>query len=195
MPLGLEKNRVEIRAINLDIKKEFEDEKQRITKHLEKTKDSLAKNGLVCIEHVGSTAIGIEAKPILDILIVINPYEYFDSFDLLSSWFRHELFKIGYNLIAWDLGQKWLFLSRQDKQGLITHHVHIVENKSKRHVDYILFRDFMIKNKDFARKYESFKKDLAKKYPDDRLTYKNIKSEYVEKTMDTIRKMQGIENI
>ena len=47
--------------------------------------------------------------------------------------------------------------------------------------DAVRFRDYLLKNKEIAREYETLKLELADKYPNDREAYTDSKTEWIEK--------------
>jgi GrpB-like predicted nucleotidyltransferase (UPF0157 family) len=65
------------------------------------------------------------------------------------------------------------------------YHVHV---RYRGDWDEIRFRDYLIKNKEVAKEYETLKLGLAEKYRNDREKYTNSKTEWIEKINKLTRK-------
>jgi GrpB-like predicted nucleotidyltransferase (UPF0157 family) len=138
--------------------------------------DSFSPTEIVRIDHIGSTAIpGLMAKPTIDILLQIAEQieiqKVKDTFKSLGYMINehpenpapHLTFVKGYTIDGFK-GQ--------------TYHVHV---RYFGDWDEIRFRDYLIKNKDIAKEYENLKLKLAKKYPNDREAYTDLKTGWIEK--------------
>lgn len=138
--------------------------------------DSLSRNEIVRIDHIGSTSIpGLKAKPTIDILLQISEQtgiqKLKDTFKLLGYIINdhpenpapHLTFVKGYSEDGFN-GQ--------------TYHVHI---RYPGDWDEIPFREYLRKHKEIAKEYESLKLELATKYPNDRERYTGSKTEWIEK--------------
>lgn len=153
----------------------FEEEAARIA-------EVLSKNLVVCIEHIGSTAVpGLAAKPIIDLLvsvcslaeakqIAVSPLEELGY----AYWFDnpdpHRMF----------------FVKGLPPNGPRTHHVHIIESDSILQ-ERLLFRDYLREHPDEASRYAQLKRDLAQQFLTDREAYTSGKTEYVQSVMQKIR--------
>jgi GrpB-like predicted nucleotidyltransferase (UPF0157 family) len=128
----------------------------------------------VAIEHIGSTAIPrIMAKPVIDVLVVIADIS--DApvlFDPLEG--------LQYHYFPYDEGKtperRWFCKPNQTDR---THHLHLVETGSPRHRDSLAFRDFLRGHPEEVTRYESLKRNLAARFPDDREAYTEGKAEFV----------------
>ena len=125
------------------------------------------------IEHIGSTAIkGLSAKPIIDIAVGINKLEDFEKV-------KNELKKDPYSIKEYsDDGE---ILIRKGTEDNRTHFIHVMEINSKRYKDTIIFRNYLRKHEEAMKEYESLKKELARKYADNRKMYTSSKNEYIKK--------------
>ena len=56
--------------------------------------------------------------------------------------------------------------------------------------DRLLFRDYLRAHPDEARHYETVKRDLAARFPEDREAYTDGKSEYVHGVMQKAREQE-----
>ncbi len=145
--------------------------------------DSLIQAGMVEIDHIGSTAIPeLKAKPTIDILLQVT-----EQIDIQSL---KDTFKsLGYliNDHPENPAPHLTFVKGYTKQGFKgqTFHVHI---RYYGDWDEIRFRDYLIKNKEIAKEYETLKLELAEKYPNDREAYTDSKTEWIEKINNLTRK-------
>jgi GrpB-like predicted nucleotidyltransferase (UPF0157 family) len=152
--------------------------------------DSLLQSDLVKIDHVGSTAIpGLKAKPTIDILMQVT-----EQIDIQKLKDRFK--SLGYliNEHSENPAPHLTFVKGYTKQGFKgqAYHVHI-----RYHGDWdeIRFRDYLIKNNEIAKEYETLKLKLAEKYPNDREAYTDSKTEWIEKINNLTRKNARPHNI
>ncbi len=164
--IGLKRGTVKLVKYNSKWKESFEREAKKIKKIL--GKDALD------IQHVGSTAIfGMLAKPIIDIIIVIP------SLEIASKHIR-QLKKIGYEPKKDDKKTKErLFFTKGPKERRI-YYLHIGKAGSIYIKNTLLFRDYLIKHKNTAKKYSQLKKKLAEKYQDKREVYTKKKDKFIK---------------
>jgi GrpB-like predicted nucleotidyltransferase (UPF0157 family)/nicotinamidase-related amidase len=145
--------------------------------------DSFSKTEIIKIDHIGSTAIpGLKAKPTIDILMQIS-----EQIDIqkLKDTFK----SLGYliNDHPENPAPHLTFVKGYTAQGFKgqAYHVHI------RYIgdwDEVRFRDYLLKNKEIAKEYETLKLGLADKYPNDREAYTDSKTEWIEKINNLTRK-------
>ncbi|MDG5800663.1 GrpB family protein [Marinilabiliaceae bacterium ANBcel2] len=154
----------------------YKAEKQLIT-------DSFFNTEIVSIEHIGSTAIpGLKAKPTIDILLQVSE-------QIEISKLKDKFKTLGYliNDHPENPAPHLTFVKGYTEQGFKgqAYHVHI-----RYHGDWdeIRFRDYLIKNKEIAKEYETLKLELAEKYPNDREAYTDLKTEWIEKINKLTRK-------
>ena len=123
------------------------------------------------IHHVGSTAVpGLEAKPIVDILVGVRGLEESRScFDRLAA--------LGY-LYAPYLAEEMHWFCKPSPSRR-THHLHLVPADSSRFRDELAFRDYLRSDHDVAREYGALKRDLAKELEHDREAYTAAKADFI----------------
>lgn len=166
--LGLEYDRVEIVPYISEWKKIYEKEEQLLYSVLEGYN--------VDIRHIGSTSIpGLAAKPIIDIMI---GFKNLDS----TRECTLEIIELGYYYFG-ECGRPGRKFFVKTQQGLTTHHLHIVEKGSKYWENNLLFKDILTNNSKIAQEYENLKKDLARKYRNDRDAYKENKSNFIDNVL------------
>jgi hypothetical protein len=68
-------------------------------------------------------------------------------------------------------------------------HLHIAQHGSGVWEDYLRFRDYLCMHRDVAEEYASLKRELAKKYRDDRDSYKRGKAEFTESVLIGARQL------
>ena len=136
--------------------------------------DAALGNLAIAIEHVGSTSVvGMSAKPIIDIDVVIPDYTVFD--DVVQR-----LAQIGYTHEG-NLGIKDREAFKYtDKPHLQKHHRYVCPQNSAELHRLITFRDFLRGNPDAVQTYSAVKETAAERYPDDIDGYINDKSPCIE---------------
>jgi GrpB-like predicted nucleotidyltransferase (UPF0157 family) len=135
---------------------------------------------IIDIEHIGSTSIvGLAAKPILDIDIVIKDNSVFPNV-------INELEKIGYYY-----QDEWSFRGREafgrkdeltpwdgkDTQWM-EHHLYVCNKDSEELARHLAFRDYLSNNQEAVMEYENLKKNLANSVKN-RTSYTSAKSEFI----------------
>lgn len=135
----------------------------------------------VQIEHVGSTAVGIGGKNIIDILIGV-------SSRALMNQVRDILVKNGYFEGNDTHLDRFFLASKTSETGEGDFHVHICPIDEDSFKDFIILRDYFIKNPNIAKEYESKKYEFAKMAGYDRKRYKALKSEYVSNILLNAKK-------
>jgi len=63
------------------------------------------------------------------------------------------------------------------------HHLYVVIEGSKPHVDHIRFRDHLRKHPQVAREYAELKRVVADRYRNDRESYTEAKSEFISRVL------------
>ena len=126
--------------------------------------------GAALIEHIGSTAVlGLAAKPIIDMCMVVRKLEEKDHYSLLLKPLDYK-YKSGYTMT------KWLLFGKQAPH--ISFHLHIMPVDNKRWREQIRFRDKLQANPSLAKNYEWLKYHYAER--DDPLFYSMNKLPFVE---------------
>ena len=169
---------VEIKKYNEELKRRFLDEAVRLREVL---------GDDVTIEHVGSSAVGIGGKNIVDILVGVENYEtMLEVRDLLTQLGYRE----GHDshddriFMAWRVNDDGV--DRETGEG--DFHVHICAKDSETYLNFLRLRDYLLANNEVALEYEQMKKAFAKEAGYDRKRYKALKSGYVD---ELIKKAKG----
>lgn len=162
---------VSINSYHEDLARKFEGEKARLGKILPEN---------TTIEHIGSTAIGIEGKNIIDILVgVLDQDVMIKTRDILSE--------NGY-IEGHDTHPDRIFMAtRTGETGEGDFHIHICPQDADSYHDMILFRDYLREHPEIAREYVEKKHECAERARYDRKRYKALKSEYISKLLEKIK--------
>lgn len=124
------------------------------------------------IRHIGSTAIpSIYAKPILDIMAGLHKLE--DIAHCIAP-----LESAGYQYMGEQAIPGWHFFIKGVGE-IKTHHLHVVKWNSDYWITHILFQEYLCRHPEAAYAYEQLKRDLEKKYPDDRESYTRDKTDFI----------------
>jgi len=131
---------------------------------------------ITSIEHIGSTSInGIAAKPIID--IAVGAGKIADGESCVRP-----LENIGYEYRGeHGIAGRFYFVKGEPR----THHLHLVEIGSDFWRSHLLFRDYLRENQAVAEDYENLKKELAKRYAENREAYTNGKAAFIENVLKT----------
>ena len=158
-------------------RQEFRQEAGRIS--------AAAGSNAVAVHHVGSTAIpGIYAKPVIDLLLVIQDLAALDEKQL-------EMEALGYEARGEYGIAGRRFFRRDDKHGDRTHQVHAFEDGSPQIARHLAFRDYMIAHPETAQEYSDLKRELAAKHPEDIEAYMDGKDEFIQE-VDKRAAQEGI---
>lgn len=145
----------------------FKFEKNRLLGILPKT---------IKIEHVGSSAVSIGGKNIVDILIGVKNREEMKAVGNILS---HNGYFEGN-----DSHSDRIFLaSSQEETGDSDFHIHICPISESSYRDMLVLRDFLRNNPPKAREYFQKKHEFAKLADFDRKKYRSLKSKYVSKLL------------
>lgn len=136
------------------------------------------------ITHVGSTSIPTikYGKNIIDILIGgKDKKEFVEIAKILES--------INYIPSDKSKTEEYQFFAstnEETKSGDI--HIHLALKDTNRYKEFILLKEYLLKNKKEAIAYSNFKQKLISTQTNNRAEYKKIKSEYVTKMIEKINK-------
>ena len=153
------------------IPKRFVSEKQRLLSFLPDT---------LIVEHVGSSAVGIGGKNIIDILIGVS-----DQDEMLRI--RDILKENGYFEGHDSHGDRIFLASSENETGDGDFHIHICPITYNSYRDFILLRDFLILNPEKSKEYYNKKIEFANKAGFDRQKYKTLKSQYLAQLLSEIK--------
>lgn len=130
--------------------------------------------------HVGSTAInGIMAKPIVDILIVVNSHEQLKRAAEILQGNGYIIMSESVNRISLNKGYTESGFAER------VFHFHIRLDGDK---DEIYFRDYLNAHPETAKEYERLKLRLWKEYGHNRDAYTDAKTEFVTKYTNLAKK-------
>lgn len=161
-----EKNKAHYKAVEGELKQEFED--------------------MVDVDHVGSTAIpDMCGKNIIDVLLGVENKSQFDH--VLQVLVERGYFASQNSKT--DIYQ--FFASRQGEIGDGDVHLHLVIKGTDRYNDFLTLRDYLLANPVEAEAYSNHKKELVSRGVTDRKEYRRIKSEYVSALIERARKFKG----
>ena len=171
--IGLKRGIVKLVEHNPEWRQSFVREEKKIRK-------VFGRDALV-IQHVGSTAIPrILAKPIIDIALIVPSLQK-------ARHYEKKLKEIGYEIKKNDTRKERLFFTKGPEEKR-THYLHVGEIGSGYTEDMILFKDYLCKHKDMAKKYSDLKESLAKKYQDKREIYTSKKEKLIREIVKKAKK-------
>lgn len=128
------------------------------------------------VHHVGSTAVpGLCAKPILDVLVSIPDFERGLELAPVLARFGYE------HRPGEEIPDRHYF--RRRVEGIRTHHLSLAEPSSRHHTITLAFRDALRADPVRARAYAELKRDLARRFPLDRVSYTDGKSAFVAEVL------------
>lgn len=117
-------------------------------------------NLIVDIQHFGSTSIkGLSAKPIIDIMIVVNDINQVDEYDHVMESYGYSV--RGENGIE---GRRYFVKLSPDNSGNHTHHLHIYQKGNQHITDELMFRDYLHIDNEAFKEYERMKIEASLKF-------------------------------
>lgn len=125
------------------------------------------------IEHIGSTAVpGLASKPIVDILTEVGSFSELDKMNA-------QMAAIGYK----SKGENGIPGRRYFQKGdvLRTHHLHVYQSGDPNLDRHLAFRDYLRNHGEVVKMYEILKRNLAKRFENEKEKYQDGKSEFVSK--------------
>jgi GrpB-like predicted nucleotidyltransferase (UPF0157 family) len=132
---------------------------------------------VVAVEHIGSTAVpGLPAKPIIDLDVVLaSPTDLPEAIRLLAA--------IGY-VHESDLGIAGREALRSPP-GPPHHHLYVLTAAASELRRHLAFRDALRADRDLRDRYAALKRSLAYSYKDDRKSYTQAKSAFINSILNT----------
>ena len=128
---------------------------------------------IVEVHHIGSTAVpGLDAKPIIDILVVLDDTDDINSFNCAMQ-------DVGYRVRGECLdasipGTPGRFYFTKDTNGVRSHHVHVCAKGHSEIFDKLAFRDYLRAHSSKAAAYGELKRRIATQYRLDNMGYMNL---------------------
>jgi len=131
------------------------------------------------VHHIGSTAVpGLAAKPVIDIMVAVESLED-------QGILEDGLCPLGYVNVPHEDDRNRLFFRKGTPRE---YHVHVVRLNSWTYWKHLVFRDALASGTELRMEYERLKFDLAARFGDDRETYTNAKSGFIERVvMERVR--------
>lgn len=135
------------------------------------------------VHHVGSTAVpGLEAKPILDVLLVGRDLTALDGC-------RARAEAEGYRWLGENgLPRRRYLEIRRGEESVHVHAFAAGDREIARHLD---FRDYLLHHPDRAAAYGALKRKLARRFGGDRAGYTDAKSAFIRETEALARAWRG----
>ena len=148
---------------------------------------------ILSIEHVGSTSVvGLKAKPILDIDVVIKDDEEIQALVIkkLKTLGYHHIGNLGITgREAFRKENEFVPFTKEPKNWM-AHNFYVCKQGSIGLQNHILFRNYLIANPEAVETYGKLKQDLAEKFPYDIDKYINGKTDFIT----SILAKQGLES-
>jgi GrpB-like predicted nucleotidyltransferase (UPF0157 family) len=167
---GVEKRDIQILAYDPRWPAEFQTHAARISAALGEA--------ALQIEHIGSTSVpGLAAKPIVDILVVVN-----DS--AVEATYLPQLERAGYVLRVREPDFHEHRMFRTPERDV---HIHVFSLGSPEIERYLIFRDRLRSHPDDRLRYENTKRSLAARSWPDMNAYADAKTEVVESILTAAR--------
>ncbi|HPE15061.1 MAG TPA: GrpB family protein [Bacilli bacterium] len=162
--MALQRGIVELEDYNSNWKEDYERE--------EKILKEVLKDRIIEIHHIGSTSIvGLKAKPVIDILIVINSLEEITEIENLLKDYDYS------NRGQQGVNDRYFFA--KGPEDARSHYIHFTEPKSNTYFNQVYFKRYLIEHPDYIKKYCDLKQELAEKYADERPKYTQGKNEFI----------------
>lgn len=162
--MALKRGIVELEDYNPQWKNDYEKEKKLL-------KEVLG-DKIIEIHHIGSTSIvGLKAKPIIDILIVIKSLSDIKTIEKILKDYDYE------NRGQQGVSDRYFFA--KGPEDLRSHYIHFVEPESETYYNQVYFKRYLIEHPEYINKYCNLKQELAEKYADERPKYTQGKNEFI----------------
>lgn len=127
------------------------------------------------IEHVGSTSVvGMSAKPIIDIDVVIQSPADFElvATRLLNDGYIHE------GNLGIEGREAFKYTG---KDNLPNHHLYVCHTHSVELLKHITFRDYLKNNPEAALEYSRIKEEAAEVFKNNKVRYMECKTKCIKK--------------
>ena len=156
----------QFKPYNEDLLILFQKEKKRLEKELKSCE----------IHHIGSTAMGIGGKGILDILVACSAEKEKEVISLLEK--LHYLFRRDVST-----NQRKFLIRTHPMFPIGVCHLHLVEISSEVFNDLIFFKDYLLAHPNLLKEYETLKKMSSQK-----LEYRKNKEPFIQKILSLRKK-------
>lgn len=130
------------------------------------------------VHHVGSTAVpGLDAKPIIDILVGV------ESLEASRACFE-PLSRLEYRYAPYRPDEMHWFC--KPDPGRRTHHLHLISVGHRRFEEELMFRDRLRGDSTLAGEYSALKHDLAVRFRNDREGYTDGKADFIRSALSQL---------
>lgn len=171
--MALKRGIVELEDYNPKWKNEYEKE--------EKLLKEILGDKIIEIHHIGSTSIeGLKAKPVIDILVVINSLNEISEIEEMLKLYNYE------NRGQQGVPDRYFFAKGSEEAR--SHYVHFVEPNSNTYYNQIYFKKYLIEHSEYIKKYCDLKQELAEKYKEERSKYTASKNEFITSVIKLAKK-------
>ncbi|HFK1789804.1 MULTISPECIES: GrpB family protein [Bacillus cereus group] len=173
------KQRITIEEYNIKWENEFN--------KLQTLINDVMEDSILSIEHVGSTSIkGLAAKPVLDIDIVIEDYEFFPKVvtKLEAIGYYHQAEWSYKGREAFDRKDAFVPWSEESTVWM-EHHLYVCDKNSEELRKHIAFRDYLREHEDVAVEYGHLKEELARETKS-RTSYSEGKTKFITNILEEI---------
>ena len=143
-------------------------------------------DALIAIHHIGSTSIrGLQAKPIIDILVVLRDTTSIDRFGAPMQGLGYRV--RGECLDAEIPGTPGRFYFSKNSGEIRTHQVHVCASGHPEIAEKLAFRDYLRAHPRRAAQYGALKQRLAREHHDDNIGYMHGKDAFIASVLDEAR--------
>lgn len=144
---------------------QFEAEKTHLSKFIPES---------AIVEHIGSTSVpGLAAKPIIDIMIGLVNFDVANSLVAGISSLQYEY------VSQFEDQMPYRRFFRKEKEGVRTHHIHMVAIDSEFWNRHLAFRNYLRNHPEVAGEYAAIKYELAQREWSDMNDYADAKTEFI----------------
>lgn len=127
----------------------------------------------IAIEHIGSTSIpGMKAKPLIDVLVVINHMEEFAEE-------KQKMVAAGYEWGENYIEPNTLIFYKMATDGSKTQNIHVCPKNAYKTKQFIVKRDYLRAFPDKAKQYSDIKEQAFKANPHDYPGYRATKEPFL----------------
>jgi len=139
---------------------------------VKKILESVFGDKALAIEHVGSTSLGIKAKPLLDILLIVK-----DIKDIFNE--KEKMKDFGY---LWEddyiePNTTFIYKLQDDKK---VENIHICPKGHFKIDQFLFIRDYFLAHPEKLKEYEDLKVKLNEDFPDDYPSYREGKDQFLK---------------
>lgn len=142
---------------------------------IKKQLQNVFKNKALAIEHVGSTSVpGMKAKPLIDILVVVDRME-----DFLQE--KEIMEKLDYMWAENYIAPNTIVFVKDDESQTKTENIHVCEKGAPKTRQFLVVRDYLRTHPEKAKEYQQLKEKLNTEFPEDYPAYRRGKDGFLKK--------------